>query len=170
MSIGKIGQPHKIVYASRNFVSGLSNISIKVLKPNGSVHSSGTMSEFSESGFEGIYYYDMPSNSVDPEGEYSVSITSPTEGHKAKTKVTMVESFGGAGSSDEDISGIEVELDVSRPKADLQSEIRSIGLNMTRAFASLSATARKAILEINKASEDLVVAKPLIEIEVECDK
>ena len=95
MAIGKLGKPHRIVFSAKNFVSGLTDINIKVLKPNGSLHVNSTMAEFTESGFEGVYYYNILTTTNDPEGEYAVVINSVSQSYASNTKVTLVDGFGG---------------------------------------------------------------------------
>lgn len=168
MSIGKVGVPYKVVYASKNFVSGLNDIEIRVLKPDGTLHQSGTMTEFGITGFEGIYFFMVNSNSVDSEGEYTVSIVSPSEGHKAKTKFSLVESFGGGSGSDGELSDIELELEVGRPKVELNTSRATAELNASAITAELDSGKVGANLELLDASAELNVSIPEIELKIDC--
>lgn len=163
MSCGFIGRPYKVVYCAKNFKTGITGITAKVLKPDGSVHSNYTLSEFSESGFEGMYFFNFLSNSVDPYGEYTVAIDSPNEGnHKAKFKIEMrsLDDFGG-GSGAPDLGDIELELEVTRRAAKIEASKPSACLGISTKNISLSA---------KKPSVELCVEKPLASLSVEYRK
>lgn len=166
MSFTKIGLPHRIVYASKNFVSGLTDVSIKILKPNGSVHTFGLMTEFPDVGFEGIYYFVMPSNSVDPEGEYTVSIVSPTENHKAKSKVTMISNLGGAASGDD--SGIELGLEIKRPTLSLNMSKKEAKVNIVTGKIDLNIKNKELDLNTERANVGLAIEPPDLELKIDC--
>ncbi len=168
MSFTKRGLPHKIVYASKNFTSGLTDISIRIKKPNGLIHQTGIMSESAGVGFEGIYEFVMNTNSVDPEGEYIVSIVSLTESHKAKTKVTVLDSIGGGGSVS-DVSDVEIELDVTRPELKLNSVSNKTELKLNNSLTKLEAVRPLVDLKIDNDGINLDVSVESIELELECE-
>lgn len=94
---GIIGKPYKILYSSRNFVSGLTDIIAQVKKPDGSLHANYSLLEISGTMFQGTYSFDLASTQNDTKGEYSVVIEEQTSGTKQISKVSLQsESSGGS--------------------------------------------------------------------------
>ena len=84
-----LGQPERVVYISKNLVSGLTDIKARVSKPNGDILGPFTLQEFSDVNFKGFYYFDFPSSPSDDYGTYVGVITSPSEkNHRAPFKIT----------------------------------------------------------------------------------
>lgn len=104
--MAKLGFANKILYTSKDLIAGLANISAKIIKPNGSVIGPFVLTEMTEPGFEGNYFFTFSTSLSDPEGDYIGSIISPDESHKTNFKVSIyADSSGGGGtiavSSDE---------------------------------------------------------------------
>lgn len=83
---GILGTPYRFTYTARGFSSGLS-LSAKVIKPNGSVLGTFSLVEFAEIEFAGVYYFDMLTTQLMPEGEYVVVVNEI--GYKIAGKVSM---------------------------------------------------------------------------------
>lgn len=85
-----LGRVYPIYYAAKNFKQGLTDIVAKIKKPDGSFLGPISLSEISEPGYEGTYFYNYYTvDGVDPDGEYLVIINEPTSGHKAIHRITM---------------------------------------------------------------------------------
>lgn len=96
--LGKLGRPYKVVYAAKNFVTGLTNIVARVEKPNGTYIGLFPLIESGDAFFTGIYSFDLNLSALNPEGEYTIVIIEPTSGHKDVRKVTMeLDGAGGGG-------------------------------------------------------------------------
>jgi hypothetical protein len=170
MAIAKLGTIHKLVYASKNFKSGLTNISIKVLKPDGSVHASGTMTEFSEAGFEGVYYFNVSTLINDPQGEYAAMITEPTANHKAKAKVSYVTDLGGSGGvSEGGTDTIELELDIKKESLEFAIESSELKLGLETRTIGLNIVTEGLNLDISHGKLDMNIEQKGLELELECN-
>lgn len=165
MSIGKIGNPYKIIYASKNFVSGLNDISINILNPNGTIHSSGLMSEINQSGFEGIYEYTLNTNSVDPDGQYTASIVSPSENHRSKTKATLLSDFGSGG---DEVSGIEIYINIFKKKVNLKTFNKHFYANIKKSNLELNFKTSFLGIDLGKSIAKINVNKKPIELKIDC--
>lgn len=86
---GKLGRPYKIVYAAKNFASGLTNVVARVEKPNGTYIGLFPLIEDVDSFYAGTYYFNLVLSNSDLEGEYTVIIVEPTSAHREVYKVTM---------------------------------------------------------------------------------
>lgn len=84
-----LGQDEKIVYISKNLVSGLTNVKARVSKPNGDIVGPFTLTEFSDPEFKGFYYFNFSTNaSTDDNGTYVGVISSPSENnHRTAFKI-----------------------------------------------------------------------------------
>jgi len=86
-----LGTPYRVMYESKNLLSGLTNVIAQVMKPNGSVAGVYSLTELSGF-FAGIYYFDYTTLSTDPVGEYIVMVYSPSESVRAPCKITFAAS------------------------------------------------------------------------------
>lgn len=84
---GTLGTPYRFVYTARGFTSGLT-LFAKVIKPNGSVLGTFSLVEFSDPAFVGVYYFDMLTTQLMPEGEYAIVVTEDAN-FKQTGKVSM---------------------------------------------------------------------------------
>ena len=168
MAIGKIGTIHKVEYCSKNFASGLTDVSIKILKPDGTLHDSGLMTEFSEVGFEGVYFFNMDTVSTDAEGEYSAVIISPTELHKAKMKVTMLDSFGGGSSGGISISDAEIEIDLSKKSIDIDMGIQKLDVELGISSISMHLDNSNIGMDLIKPPVELDLTNESINFDIDC--
>lgn len=96
--MGFLGKPERVVYWSKNFRTGLTDVQAYALKPNGSIAGPFPMPEFSSIAFRGLYYFDLITSLVDPEGDWIISILSPTEGIRNPSKVRFDTQVTGSGS------------------------------------------------------------------------
>lgn len=79
-----LGQIYRITYVAKNQKSGLSNITAKVLKPDGSIVGPLALAEIVDASFNGAYMAQYTPSTSDPEGGYVFAIASPNEGnHRA---------------------------------------------------------------------------------------
>lgn len=81
-----------MAYIAKNNLSGLTNITARVLRVDGSVVGAFPLMEAASAFFQGLYSFDFITQISNPPGEYLFVINSPTEGLKTFQKVT----FGGA--------------------------------------------------------------------------
>lgn len=101
---GVLGRPYRVIYSSKNLVSGLMGISARVIRPDDVLMGIFPMIEFSDPGSQGVYYLDLMTTQLLPEGEYSVVINE--NGLKTIAKVSMT--LPQESSSSEDITAIEI--------------------------------------------------------------
>jgi hypothetical protein len=83
---GVLGTPYKFTYTARGFSSGLS-LTAKVMRPNGSLHGTYSLTEFVDPSFSGVYFFDLLTTQLNPEGEYTIVVTE--NDYKAAGKVSM---------------------------------------------------------------------------------
>lgn len=76
--MGYIGTPYRVVYESKDFVSGLLDVAGAVIKPNGVRVGPYPLSEMLAP-FQGRYYFDFMTSGSDPAGEYFALVVSPSE-------------------------------------------------------------------------------------------
>jgi hypothetical protein len=93
MKIIKIGDIHRILYVSKNFQTGLTDVTGKVISPTGSVTSvawsgSNPLVGFCELG-QGIYYHDWDSAGK-AEGVWAFTVDSASKSAKAADTVQLV--------------------------------------------------------------------------------
>lgn len=88
--MANLGTPYRVVYAAKNFVSGVTGIVAKVMKPNNAVLGVYALSALPGGvDFAGLYYFDLITSTLDPEGEWVVVIQSPTEGIKDAQRISF---------------------------------------------------------------------------------
>jgi len=86
-----LGKPYKIVYESKNFVSGLTGIIATLIKPDGNTLGPFALTEIAESGFSGVYSANVTLTTSDQEGMYTGVIFSPNEGNYSRAfKVSFI--------------------------------------------------------------------------------
>ena len=117
--MARLGIANKIIYSSKDHVTGLENITAKVIKPNGLVMGPFNLSEITEPGFEGNYFFNFSTSLSDPEGDYFGTIFSADENHRTNFKVSVYASESGGGSgpvstdSEEPLIGIIEDITIS---------------------------------------------------------
>ena len=84
-----IGETFRIYYIAKNFVGGLSDVSMVVYKPNGVKQGLYMLTEVNMGDGEGIYYYDYADS--DMEGSYLFVVNSPSNPRKDARQVTFVD-------------------------------------------------------------------------------
>ena len=95
--MGYLGVPYRLAWEGKFFRTGLTDVSVNILRPDGSL--SGPIS-LSESGdFPGLYLANYGSTLLDPEGEYLATVTSPTEGLRDTHRFTLSQRPTGGGNS-----------------------------------------------------------------------
>lgn len=87
-SIGTLGKPYRVVYTAKNFVSGLSQITATVIRPDLTISPSYEMYEFDNVALKGCYYYDLETSADDPLGDYIVIINNPEQSMKDGIRIT----------------------------------------------------------------------------------
>ncbi len=87
-SQGTLGKPYRVVYTSKNFVPGLQQIKVRVIKPDLTLTDSYQMIEFPEDGLSGCYYYDLITREDDSLGDYIVIIDNPEQNHKEALRIS----------------------------------------------------------------------------------
>ena len=86
--IGTLGKPYRIVYTAKNFVTGLTLITIKLIKPNRDISLAYSMLEFVDEDLKGCYYYDLETTKEDELGDYIAIINNPEQAHKQGYRIT----------------------------------------------------------------------------------
>jgi hypothetical protein len=114
--LATLGQPERIYYTSKNFVSGYTDIVAFVKKPNNATAGPYPLVDSAENLFKGFYYFDLMTSLADPAGEWIISIVSPTEIAKVPYKVEFEQPSGGSSSvaSSAGIEPIVGYVDVSQ--------------------------------------------------------
>jgi hypothetical protein len=87
-SQGTLGKPYRVVYTSRNFVSGLSQINCRIIRPDLTISDSYALTEFTEPGLAGCYYYDFLTTEDDSLGDYIIIINNPEQSLKEGVRIT----------------------------------------------------------------------------------
>lgn len=78
-SQGVLGQAHRIIYTSKNLVSGLTDVRAYVIKPDLTRVGPYPLSEFADPKFSGFYAFEFPTAPTDSQGEYIGVVESPSE-------------------------------------------------------------------------------------------
>lgn len=76
-----LGVSFRIMYQSKNHVSGLIDVSAKIKRPDGVVIGPLVLTEVADTDFEGSYTATYTPAETDPEGNYIVALKSPSEGN-----------------------------------------------------------------------------------------
>jgi hypothetical protein len=76
--LGYLGSANRVVYESKNFVSGLTGVAAAVIKPDNSIAGPYALMEL-PAPFSGRYYFDFITTLSSPTGEYVIMIVSPSE-------------------------------------------------------------------------------------------
>lgn len=94
MATGRLGKPAIISYESKNRRTGLTDITVSIIKPDQSTVGPFPLVEYAS----GFYRYSFSTTLLDPEGDYLGIISSPTEVHSAQVKLSLFQptSSGGA--------------------------------------------------------------------------
>jgi hypothetical protein len=86
--VGYLGIPDRVIYESKFFRTGLTNVMALVLKPNGSM--SGPYSLIELPGpMAGRYSFDYMTSISDPEGEYFAMIYSPSDSLQTTKRLSL---------------------------------------------------------------------------------
>lgn len=83
--------PERIVYSSKNGLSGLLDVVAYANKPNGAVAGPFPLVEFVSSRFRGLYYFDLLTSVSDPTGDWVINVISPSENIKTPVKVKFTD-------------------------------------------------------------------------------
>ena len=108
--MGYLTIPFRVVYESKSFRQGLTNVVAFVIKPNNSIAGPYPMTEF-PSPFLGRYFFDFITNSLDPEGEYFVAIYSPSDSTTTTKRVSLYLKPASQASLDAAATSISDELE-----------------------------------------------------------
>lgn len=87
-AVGTLGKPYRIVYTAKNFKTGLTQISCKIIKPDLTISVRNNMCEFEDLDLKGCYYYDFETTLQDQLGDYIVIIHNPEQVHKEGLRIT----------------------------------------------------------------------------------
>lgn len=88
--LGQLGKIERIIYEAKRLQTGLTGITAYVLKPGSVVGGSFALNEYSFAAFRGIYFFDYLTSDTDPEGTYTIVISSPNENnYRTVTKVDL---------------------------------------------------------------------------------
>jgi hypothetical protein len=82
-----LGVPYKVFYAAKNFKTGLTDISAKIVKSDGVVIGPILLAELPEPGFTGTYTATIATSESDPEGDWLGIVNE--NGHSYPFRVTM---------------------------------------------------------------------------------
>lgn len=88
---GLRGKPHRVIYTAKNFVSGLSQLSLKVICPDLVIKGPFQLTEFEDPFLSGVYYYDHLTSEDDQTGDYIFIINNPEQNHKEGFRLTYQE-------------------------------------------------------------------------------
>lgn len=91
--MGTLGRSHRVMYQSKNNLSGLSDVFARVFKPNGAQAGNYPLVELPTPAFAGLYYFDFITSVSDPLGVYLGQVTSPTEGVQAPFTIEYKDSI-----------------------------------------------------------------------------
>lgn len=83
-----LGTPCRVVYESKDFRTGLTDVVAVVKKSNNSNAGPYPMAEM-PSPFQGRYYFDLITTTSDPAGEWTVLIVSPTDGIQTTKELSL---------------------------------------------------------------------------------
>lgn len=87
-----LGQPERLVYFSKEALSGLTDVVAFIVKPDGTEVGPLPMTEFPGPNFSGAYFVNFNTDvQTDENGTYVWVAISPTEGHKDFSKVVYEE-------------------------------------------------------------------------------
>jgi len=84
-----LGLNYPIIYQAKNLQSGLTNITVKIIRPDNSVLGTFQMSEMTAQGMNGVYKYDLNTLSSDLKGEWLGNVDSPTEAYKVALRINF---------------------------------------------------------------------------------
>ena len=104
--MGFIQTPYRVIYESRNFVHGLTNIQAIVVKPNNVLAGPFPLVEFAAP-LSGRYYFDYITSASDPEGEYFCAIYAANDSMNQTTqRISLYKK-----PADIDLTVLEAELE-----------------------------------------------------------
>jgi hypothetical protein len=86
--VGYVAQPYRVLYESKGFRSGLSDIRAVVLKPDKTIAGPFVMSELPGI-LAGRYCFDYITGPTDQPGEYIVGIFSPSENFQTTYRMPL---------------------------------------------------------------------------------
>lgn len=100
-----LGVPFKVAYWAKNAKSGLSSITAKVMRPDGTIIGPLILTELADPSFAGSYSATYNTTVNDPEGNYIFVVSSPQESSHKAFKTEYFET-----RSDIDISGLDIAI------------------------------------------------------------
>lgn len=124
-----LSKVERIVYNAKNNRSGLTDVALYLAKPDGSIAGPFALAEYIPLQFKGLYYFDLTTSLSDLEGEWVVSIVSPTESVRTPYKLRfdapnapIVSSSSGILIFDDVIGFVDPTIDIVG-EIDLSSDI-----------------------------------------------
>jgi hypothetical protein len=86
---GVLGIPFRFHYQASGNTAGLFDIVAKVRGPNGELVGIFNLVEMTDQDFRGVYYFDLLTNALGPEGEYTVIVLEGTSGIRSPARVSF---------------------------------------------------------------------------------
>ena len=87
-SQGVLGKPYRIVYLAKNFVTGLEDLTCKIIKPDLTISEAYPLIEFEDADLKGCYYFDFLTTETDEIGDYIAVINNPEQALKEGYRIT----------------------------------------------------------------------------------
>jgi hypothetical protein len=87
--MGFLGKPYRVMYEAKRRLTGLTDITAVVLKPDNTLAGVFPMNAVGFGAFYGVYYFDFITTTSDPEGEYFVMVNSPTENNTSHLRLSL---------------------------------------------------------------------------------
>ncbi len=114
--MGYVSQPYRVLYESKGFRSGLTDIRAVVLKPDKTIAGPFVMSELPGI-LAGRYYFDYISGTSDQPGEYMIGIFSPSEVFQTTYRMPLYAPYATA----DQVTNLSLEFDEVSDVVDLIS-------------------------------------------------
>lgn len=129
-----LGTPYKITYWAKNAKTGLSGITAKIQRPDGSIIGPLILTEMTDPSFSGAYTATLSTAGTDPEGNYIVVLSSPNEASHKAFKTVYFEK-----RADIDISGLDIAINrrqaiEAETESRLQVEAYAESMDMIASF------------------------------------
>lgn len=169
MSLVKVGTNYRVVYESKDLVSGVDNIFAIIKRPDGVKVGPIQLSEEVITELAGTYSVEIliPTNA--PIGEWSGVVYSMDEALKSAFRFSVTDGLGGGVSSSD--CEEEVDLIIDTSSADLTIEEHGdIDLIITSREVSLSVYDDEIGLVVTSEEVDLKIDDVSVDLDVNCEE
>lgn len=169
MAVVKVGTNYRVVYETKNLVSGIDNIFATIKKPDGNKIGPFQLVEEVIAELVGTYSIEIPIPSNAPIGEWTGLVISIDEGIKSGFRFSVTDLDGGGSGDGVCEDDVDLIIDTSEIDLNIQS-VSDIDLIIDATTVTLSIDPVSEVqLSANTDGVELSIEEQIIDLEIGCE-